>query len=189
MGTVTNTTQMNGASTVVLTDASGGAGSWAVSVTTQNPETGVTVSAPTITAHAFNSPRLRRNAGAATPTNGWPMSLGTISAQPWLALRANSSRKMLTLNPSITSSRAGWLDAIGASADILRRTFPVKELEFVQFQGEPYLLAYHAPDAAADSVEAALEGHEETDAIRSNEQAVGPEDPMLPVVDINPEGI
>ena len=46
-----------------------------------------------------------------------------------------------------------------------------------------------APDAASDSAEAALEGQEETDAIRSNEQAVGPEDPMLPVVDIDPEGI
>ena len=46
-----------------------------------------------------------------------------------------------------------------------------------------------APDAASDSAEAALEGQEETDAIRSNEQAAGPEDPMLPVVDIDPEGI
>jgi len=46
-----------------------------------------------------------------------------------------------------------------------------------------------APDAASDSAEAALEGQEETDEIRSNEQAVGPEDPMLPVSEDDAEAV
>jgi hypothetical protein len=51
---------------------------------------------------------------AATPTSGCPTSLGTISAQPWLALRANSSRKMLVLtHPSPAAGRMAA--AIGAS--------------------------------------------------------------------------
>ncbi len=77
---------------------------------------------------------------------------GLLSMTPWDwspgSAPSREQREAVTGGPLDVS--AVTLDDLRAAAQTLSRTFVPKEIEIVQFQGEPFLLAHRAPASAGD---------------------------------------